>query len=98
MNVFIIVTIIVIPALMVYLQQKSDKMRLVFNAIGVVSAILFGYIAATSITQIILEDMVFMTTIHAVFLNPIFLLTGAYLGLFFIQYMIDITIHFRAKR
>lgn len=98
MNVFILVTIIVIPALMVYLQQKSDKMRLVFNALGVVSAILFGYIAATSITQIILEDMVFMTTIHAVFLNPIFLLTGAYLGLFFIQYMIDITIHFRAKR
>ncbi|MFF6015717.1 transposase [Lysinibacillus fusiformis] len=98
MNVFIIVTIIVIPALMVYLQQKSDKMRLVFNALGVVSAILFGYIAATSITQIILEDVVFMTTIHAVFLNPIFLLTGAYLGLFFIQYMIDITIHFRAKR
>jgi len=92
------VTIIVIPALMVYLQQKSDKMRLVFNALGVVSAILFGYIAATSITQIILEDVVFMTTIHAVFLNPIFLLTGAYLGLFFIQYMIDITIHFRAKR
>jgi len=83
---------------MVYLQQKSDKMRLVFNALGVVSAILFGYIAATSITQIILEDVVFMTTIHAVFLNPIFLLTGAYLGLFFIQYMIDITIHFRAKR
>jgi len=83
---------------MVYLQQKSDKMRLVFNALGVVSTILFGYIAATSITQIILEDMVFMTTIHAVFLNPIFLLTGAYLGLFFIQYMIDITIHFRAKR
>ncbi|MFJ7920774.1 transposase [Lysinibacillus fusiformis] len=98
MNVFIMVTIIVIAALMVYLQQKSDKMRLVFNALGVVSAILFGYIAATSITQIILEDVVFMTTIHAVFLNPIFLLTGAYLGLFFIQYMIDITIHFRAKR
>ncbi|MEK5431148.1 transposase [Lysinibacillus sp. FSL R7-0073] len=97
MNVFIMVTIIVIPAVMVYLQQKSDKMRLVFNALGVVSAILFGYIAATSITQIILEDVVFMTTIHAVFLNPIFLLTGAYLGLFFIQYMIDITIRFRAK-
>ncbi|MCR8852432.1 transposase [Lysinibacillus fusiformis] len=97
MNVFIMVTIIVIPALMVYLQQKNDKMRLVFNALGVVSAILFGYIAATSITQIILEDVVFMTTIHAVFLNPIFLLTGAYLGLFFIQYMIDITIRFRAK-
>ncbi|WKT78913.1 transposase [Lysinibacillus fusiformis] len=97
MNVFIMVTIIVIPALMVYLQQKSDKVRLVFNALGVVSAILFGYIAATSITQIILEDVVFMTTIHAVFLNPIFLLTGAYLGLFFIQYMIDITIRFRAK-
>ncbi|WP_144787928.1 transposase [Lysinibacillus fusiformis] len=98
MNVFIMVTIIVLPSLMVYLQQKSGKMRLIFNALGVVSAILFGYIAATSITQIILEDLVFMTTIHAVFLNPIFLITGAYLGLFFIQYMINITIHFRAKR
>ncbi|MGE7987836.1 hypothetical protein [Lysinibacillus fusiformis] len=98
MNVFIMVTIIVLPSLMVYLQQKSDKMRLIFNALGVVSAILFGYIAATSITQIILEDVVFMTTIHAVFLNPIFLITGAYLGLFFIQYMINITIHFKAKR
>ncbi len=98
MNVFIMVTIIVLPSLMVYLQQKSDKMRLIFNALGVVSAILFGYIAATSITQIILEGVVFMTTIHAVFLNPIFLITGAYLGLFFIQYMINITIHFRAKR
>lgn len=97
MNVFIMVTIIVIPALMVYLQQKSDKMHLVFNALGVVSAILFGYIAATSIAQIIREDVVFMTTIHAVFLNPIFLMSGAYLGLFFIQYMIAITIHFWAK-
>lgn len=97
MNVFIIVTIIVIPALMVYLQQKSDKMRLVFNAIGVVSAILFGYIAATSIMQIILEDAVFMTTIHAVFLSPTFLITGAYLGLFLIQRIIDSTIGQRAK-
>lgn len=97
MNVFIMFTIIVIPGLMVYLQQKSEKIRLVFNALGAVSAFLFGYITATSITQIILVDAVFMTTIHAVFLNPIFLLTGAYLGLFFIQYMINITIHFRAK-
>ncbi|KPN96375.1 hypothetical protein [Lysinibacillus sp. ZYM-1] len=97
MKIIILVAIIVIPSLMVYLQQKSDKMRLFFNALGVVSAILFGYIAATSIMQIILEDAVFMTTIHAVFLSPTFLITGAYLGLFLIQRIIDSTIGQRAK-
>ena len=97
MKIIILVAIIVIPSLMVYLQQKSDKMRLFFNALGVVSAILFGYIAATSIMQIILEDAVFMTTIHAVFLSPTFLITGTYLGLFLIQRIIDSTIGQRAK-
>ncbi len=34
---------------------------------AVISSIVFGSIAATSIYQIIVDDAVFMTTIHAVF-------------------------------
>ncbi|MFF7582125.1 hypothetical protein ACFY90_03955 [Lysinibacillus capsici] len=39
-----------------------------------------------------------MTTIHAVFLNPVFLITGAYLGLYLIYRFIMMTIHERDRR
>jgi len=90
-----LVATIGIPSLMVYLQQKWAIFRLLFNILGVIAAILFSTIAATAITNIILEDAVFMTTIHAVFLNPIFLITGAYLGLYLIYRLIMMTIQER---
>jgi hypothetical protein len=95
MTIFMLVATIGIPSLMVYLQQKWAIFRLLFNILGVIAAILFSTIAATAITNIILEDAVFMTTIHAVFLNPIFLITGAYLGLYLIYRLIMMTIQER---
>lgn len=73
-------------------SEKWASFRHSFNILAVIVAIFFSTIAATSITQIILEDAVFMTTIHAVFLHPIFLITGAYLGLYVIYRRIDFTI------
>lgn len=95
MTIFMLVATIGIPSLMVYLQQKWAIFRLLFNILGVIAAILFSTIAATAITNIILEDAVFMTTIHAVFLNPVFLITGAYLGLYLIYRLIMMTIQER---
>lgn len=95
MTIFMLVATIGIPSLMVYLQQKWAIFRLLFNILGVIAAILFSTIAATAITNIILEDAVFMTTIHAVFLNPVFLITGAYLGLYLIYRLIIMTIQER---
>ncbi|WP_342534509.1 transposase [Lysinibacillus sp. FSL K6-0057] len=95
MTIFMLVATIGIPSLMVYLQQKWAIFRLLFNILGVIAAILFSTIAATAITNIILEDAVFMTTIHAVFLNSIFLITGAYLGLYLIYRLIIMTIQER---
>ncbi|QSB09143.1 transposase [Lysinibacillus fusiformis] len=95
MTIFMLVATIGIPSLMVYLQQKGAIFRLLFNILGVIAAILFSTIAATAITNIILEDAVFMTTIHAVFLNPVFLITGAYLGLYLIYRLIMMTIQER---
>lgn len=82
---------------MVYLQQKWASFRHSLNILAVIAAILFSTIAATSITQIILEDAVFMTTIHAVFLHPIFLITGAYLGLYVIYRLIKFTIQEKTR-
>lgn len=95
MTIFMLVATIGIPSFMVYLQQKWAIFRLLFNILGVIAAILFSTIAATAITNIILEDAVFMTTIHAVFLNPVFLITGAYLGLYLIYRLIIMTIQER---
>lgn len=63
------------------------------NILSVVSIIIFGSIAATSIYQIIIDNAVFMTTIHAIFLNPFFLITGAYLGIYTITRLMIITMN-----
>ncbi|MEY9979709.1 transposase [Lysinibacillus sp. RC79] len=84
MKILLVSSSIVVPVVMLYLQHKSDKFKMIFNIVAVISTIIFGSIASTTIYQIIVDDAVFMTTIHAIFLNPFFLVTGAYLGVFII--------------
>lgn len=84
MKILIIIGSVALPVVMLYLKHKSKKAQLLFNVISVISAVIFGNIAAISIYQIIIDDLVFMTTIHNVFLNPLFLITGAYLGLYIV--------------
>jgi len=67
---------------MLLLQNKSKIARTAFNVLAVLATIIFGGIASTSIYQIIVDDAVFMTTIHAIFLNNLFLVTGAYIGIY----------------
>lgn len=77
---------------MLYLKIRSKKFQIAFNAIAAISAIIFGVIAAVSIRQILIDDTVFMTAIHSVFLNPFFLLTGSYIGLFAIYRLLILTL------
>ncbi|KOS68570.1 transposase [Lysinibacillus contaminans] len=91
MKVLLIISSIAVPIGMFYLKIKNNSFRLIFNFLSVVSTIIFGIIASTSIYQIIKDDAVFMTTIHAIFLNPLFLVTGAYLGVFTIYRLMILT-------
>lgn len=91
MKILIIIGSVALPIIMLYLKYKSKKAQLLFNAISVISAVIFGNIAAISIYQIIVDDLVFMTTIHSVFLNPLFLITGAYLGLYIVYRLLVLT-------
>lgn len=84
LKLLLVASSIVIPAVMVYLKSKSKRLQMIFNVVAVLSTIIFGSIASTSIYQIIRDDKVFMTTIHGIFLNPLFLMTGGYLGVFVI--------------
>lgn len=82
MKIFIILGSIVIPLVMVAIQKYWLKCRIYFNVVSVLSAFIFGDIAALAVYEIIKDNTVFMTNIHAVFLNPLFLITGAYLGVY----------------
>lgn len=93
MKFLLVLAVIITPVIMYVLQNKSSKFRKTINILSVVSIIIFGSIAATSIYQIIVDNAVFMTAIHAIFLNPFFLVTGAYLGLFTITRLMILVMH-----
>jgi len=76
---------------MFYLQNKNIKFRVIFNITAVISAIIFGNIASTSIFQILIDNAVFMTAIHGVFLEPFFLIAGAYIGVFIVYRLLILT-------
>lgn len=84
MNTFLVLASILTPLIMFFLQKRWDQLQFAFNLVALVSILIFGNIAAESIYQIIKEKTVFMTNIHAIFLNPYFLITGSYLGLYVI--------------
>ncbi|MGE7835412.1 transposase [Viridibacillus arvi] len=92
MKILLVLSSIVLPIIMVYLQNKNKMIAMLFNIIAVISTIIFGSIASTSIYQIIIDNAVFMTTIHKVFLNPLFLITGSYLGIFIIYRLMILTL------
>lgn len=88
MKLLFIIGSIVLPILMVVLQRKWSKIKVIFDLMAILSALIFGNISSIAIFEIIKDDKVFMTNIHAVFLNPIFLMTGAYLGLYFLYFLV----------
>ncbi len=87
--------VILIPIMMVIVQRKWVLMQTIFTGAAIVASMTFGYIAATSVYAILENEEVFMTSIHAVFLNSFFLISGAYLGLYSIYLL---CLHFTYER
>lgn len=92
MKFLLISSSIGVPFLMVLLQKMWLKLRLFFNAAAILSALVFGNISSLAIYGIIRDKTVFMTNIHGIFLNPLFLFTGSYLGVYFIYRMVLLTL------
>ena len=82
MKFILIAGSIVLPLIMIYLHYHWVKFPLLSNIIMILVVITFVNIAAISIYQIIVDNEVFMTAIHGVFLNPLFLIAGSYIGLY----------------
>ncbi|MEC0094171.1 transposase [Paenibacillus macquariensis] len=92
MKILIILGSILIPIAMLVIQKNWMKWRILFNVVSVVSACIFGDIATLAIYEIIKDNTVFMTNIHAIFLNPLFLVTGSYLGIYFLYRLILVAV------
>jgi hypothetical protein len=67
---------------MLYLVSRWRVFMRVFNGLAILAALVFGNISSAYVYDIIQHHQVFMTKIHAIFLNPWFLGSGAYLGIF----------------
>lgn len=91
MKFLIILGSIIVPVAMLVIQHKWIKWRIVFNVVSILTALVFGNISALAIYEILRDNTVFMTSIHAIFLNPMFLVTGAYLGVYLIYRLLIIS-------
>ncbi|KGA96979.1 transposase [Alkalihalobacillus alcalophilus ATCC 27647 = CGMCC 1.3604] len=92
MKVLIVLSSLFLPLFMYFSQKWWMKLRLLFNLLAIVSALIFGNIASLSIHTILKDHTVFMTNIHSLFLNPFFLIFGGYLGVYILYRLLIITI------
>jgi len=92
MKIIIIAGSIILPVVMLYLQSRWRYLRLIFNVVAYLALLVFGNIASLSIYKIIKSKTVFMTDIHAIFLNPLFLITGTYIGIYALYQLLLIKI------
>lgn len=97
MKIILVILSIVLPLAMFYLQKSRTKLRNVYNFLAIIALLIFGNIASLSIYKIIKDGTVFMTAIHGIFLNPIFLITGAYLGIYVLYRLLLLSIVEQAK-
>jgi Na+(H+)/acetate symporter ActP len=74
------------------LARFNRMFNTIFNLMAIISYVVFGGISAISIYEIIKHDVVFMTNIHAVFLNIYFLISGSYIGIYGLYQLINLTI------
>ncbi len=82
MGLVLILGSIFSPIFMFVLQVKWKIWDSIFHLFAILATLIFGNITAIAIYQVLVDGTVFMTTIHGILLNPFFLITGAYLGVF----------------
>ncbi|SEG36999.1 hypothetical protein [Paenibacillus sp. UNC499MF] len=80
--------VIAVPWLLVWLQNKAAGAKRIMDVAAYAALVLFSAIAGVTVTEILVNDTVFMTSVHKVFLNPLFLASGGWLGLYALQRLI----------
>lgn len=70
---------IIIPFIMAVIDAKVNKAHYVFDFIAIIGFLYVSNLISFSLYNVIEDGEIFMTTIHAVFIDPNFLACGAYM-------------------
>jgi len=97
MKLILIIGSVALPIIMVYSEKFWLRLRDIYNAISMIALLTFGNIASFSIYKVIIDGTVFMTAIHGVFLNPFFLIAGAYIGIYVLYRLLLLSIKEQGK-
>lgn len=73
---------------MFFIICSTPKIRAFLDICAYLSLYILGILIAFNIYDVVLHGLVFMTTIHSILLNPLFLLTGAYVGVYSLYLLI----------
>ncbi|WP_433773705.1 hypothetical protein [Bacillus wiedmannii] len=65
---------------MFYLFAKHPKLSIVLHIFAYLALYVLGTVISINIYDVLVQDLVFMTSIHGILLNPFFLIAGAYIG------------------
>lgn len=88
MTIILVLGTVLVPLAMMLAEMRIVILRLGYDILALLSSIGFGIVAAVAVYDVISSGTVFMTTVHQVFLNPFFLLTGAYLGVYVVYLLL----------
>ncbi|MBH5317257.1 transposase [Paenibacillus sp. GSMTC-2017] len=82
MIVVVSVVLVLLSTVIAVLSSKMERARQLFDWVACLAIFIFSINAATAVLRTNLDGTVFMTEVHSVLMNPAFLISGAYLGIY----------------
>lgn len=78
----IFLSTLILPLLMLWSTKWSKVFAPIYNVLAFISLYLFSVTVALYVLDTILEEKVYNTTIHGILLNPFFIISGGYFGMY----------------
>ncbi|PFJ13399.1 hypothetical protein COD67_22130 [Bacillus cereus] len=75
-------TLPIVLSLIFYLLAKHPKISVMLHISAYLALYVLGTIISIHIYDVLIQDLVFMTSIHGILLNQFFLIVGAYIGVY----------------
>ncbi|MCU5377394.1 hypothetical protein OCA08_09615 [Bacillus cereus] len=75
-------TLPIVLSFIFYWLAKNPTIRVALHISAYLALYVLGTIISINIYDVLIQDLVFMTSIHGILLNPFFLISGAYIGIY----------------
>ncbi len=90
-------TLPIVLSFIFYWLAKHSTVRVVLHISAYFALYVLGTIISIHIYDVLMQDLVFMTSIHGILLNPFFLISGAYIGIYTL-YLLFILHYYKYKK